>query len=266
MKPFLKWAGNKYQIIDRVLGLLPKGERLIEPFVGSAAVFLSSDYPRYLLADSNGDLIDLYRRLQAEGEEFIAYCQALFVPENNVKERYYELRTTFNETADGRYKAALFLYLNKHCYNGLCRYNSKGAFNVPFGRYKRPYFPQKEMRFFAAKAQTATFIQANFTETLAAAAPGDIVYADPPYLPLSETANFTSYNAADFGLVEQRALARQAERLAASGVPVLLSNHDIPLIRQEYGRAAIHSFDVQRYISCQGGNRTKVKEVLALFT
>ena len=266
MKPFLKWAGNKYQIIERILTLLPPGGRLIEPFVGSAAVFLNSDYPRYLLADSNGDLIALYQRLQWEGEAFIAYGRTLFTPENNDPTRYYELRTAFNETADGRYKAALFLYLNKHGYNGLCRYNSKGKFNVPFGRYKRPYFPEKEMRFFAAKAQTAEFTQADFAQTLAAAQPGDVVYADPPYHPLSATANFTSYSAAPFGPEEQRRLAADAERLAAQGVPVLLSNHDAPFVRDLYGRATRQEFfAVQRNISCHGANRVKAQEILALF-
>jgi DNA adenine methylase len=266
MKPFLKWAGNKYQIVDRVLALLPPGKRLIEPFVGSAALFLNSSYSRYLLADSNGDLINLYRRLQSEGEVFITYCQDLFTPAHNNKERYYALRAAFNETDDGRYKAALFLYLNRHGYNGLCRYNSQGKFNVPFGRYRRPYFPEQEMRFFAAKAETAEFVQATFTETLATAVPGDVIYADPPYHPLSATANFTSYSANSFGLAEQISLARAAERLAAAGIPVLLSNHDMPFTRREYGRAVIQSFDVQRTISCQGDNRAKVKELLALFT
>jgi DNA adenine methylase len=265
MRPFLKWAGNKYQIVSRITEFLPPGERLVEPFVGSAALFLNSDYPRYLLADANGDLINLYRHLQREGEAFIAHCRELFVPENNVNERYYELRTAFNAAADGRDKAALFLYLNKHGYNGLCRYNSKGGFNVPFGRYRRPYFPEKEMRHFLSKAERAEFVQANFAATMAAAAPGDVVYADPPYHPLSATANFTSYHAAPFGEAEQRQLAQLAAQLAQRGVPSLLSNHDAPFIRELYAGAEIRSFAVQRYISCQGNARNKAQELLALF-
>ena len=138
MKPFLKWAGNKYQIVERIKEVLPAGKRLIEPFVGSGALFLNTDYPAYLLADANPDLISVYRHLQSDGRDFIEACRLYFTPENNSPERFYEFRQRFNTTSDATEKATLFVYLNKHCYNGLCRYNSKGGFNVPFGDvYKR---------------------------------------------------------------------------------------------------------------------------------
>ena len=157
MKPFLKWAGNKYQIVERIKEQLPPGKRLIEPFVGSGAVFVNTTYDAYLLADANGDLIQLYQHLQAEGDEFIAYAQQFFVAKTNTKEQFYHFRTEFNRTDDTRYKSALFVYMNKHCFNGLCRYNQKGEYNVPFGRYKKPYFPEKELRFFHQHAQNAEF-------------------------------------------------------------------------------------------------------------
>ncbi len=265
MRTFLKWAGNKQRMVERITALLPGGQRLIEPFVGSGALFLNSDYPAYQLADSNGDLIDLYCRLQAEGTDFIDFCRTLFVAENNSPDAFYALRATFNETTDSRLKSALFLYMNKHCYNGLCRYNASGGFNVPFGRYKRPYFPEVEMNFFAEKAQTAQFVQADFVETMSQAAPGDVVYCAPPYVPLSATANFTSYSAGSFGADEQRELARQAEKLAARGITVVISNHDTEFVRAEYAQATIYDFDVQRYISRNGNNRGKAAEVLAVF-
>ena len=133
MKPFLKWAGNKYQIITRIQALLPCGKRLIEPFVGSGAVFLNTDYPSYELSDCNGDLIALYQHVQREGDAFIDYCQTFFTEENNTPEAYYAFRAKFNTTGDVRLKSALFVYFNKHGYNGLCRYNASGGFNVPFG-------------------------------------------------------------------------------------------------------------------------------------
>ena len=129
IRPFLKWAGGKYRIIERIRELLPEGERLVEPFVGSGAVFLNTRYPTYLLADSNPDLINLYRILQTEGEAFIAYCKRNFTARNNSPESYYRLRDVFNTTRDLRRKSALFVYLNRHGYNGLCRYNAKGRFN-----------------------------------------------------------------------------------------------------------------------------------------
>ncbi len=265
MKPFLKWAGNKFQIVQRIIEVLPAGNRLIEPFVGSGALFLNTDFPRYLLADANPDLINLYGHLQTDGPEFIEYCRTFFVPENNDSDRYYDFRTEFHATEDSRLKSALFLYMNKHCYNGLCRYNASGGFNVPFGRYKRPYFPEVEMNFFAEKAQTAQFVQADFVETMSQAVPGDVVYCDPPYVPLSATANFTSYSAGSFGADEQRELARQAEKLAARGITVVISNHDTEFVRAEYAQATIYDFDVQRYISRNGNNRGKAAEVLAVF-
>lgn len=232
MKPFLKWAGNKLVIVERIRKLLPEGGRLVEPFVGSAAVFLNTDYPHALLADSNPDLIDLYQLLQKEGEVFIRLCARLFTPENNSAEAYYALREEFNRTRNKRRKAALFLYLNRHGYNGLCRYNASGEFNVPQGRYKKPYFPADEMRVFHAKAQNARFMVADFREVMRQANPGDVVYCDPPYMPLSPTANFTSYNARGFGEEEQQMLARLAEELSARGVPVVISNHDTTFTSQ----------------------------------
>jgi DNA adenine methylase len=160
MKPFLKWAGNKHQIVRHIrsiLDTLPPGSRLIEPFVGSGAVFLNTRYPRYLLSDVNQDLIHLYQTLQSEGQNFIDYCRSFFVPENNTPDRFYELRVTFNTTQNKTLKAALFLYLNRHCYNGLCRYNAKNGFNVPFGRYSKPYFPEQEMWAFYEKSREAVF-------------------------------------------------------------------------------------------------------------
>jgi DNA adenine methylase len=265
-RPFLKWAGNKYQIAQRIRAILPPGTRLIEPFVGSGAVFVNTEYPAYLLADANSDLIRLYQTLQREGETFIEHCRAYFTAANNTPETYYALRDRFNATDDPREKSALFLYLNRHCYNGLCRYNARGEFNVPFGRYKKPYFPEAEMRRFHERTSTATFRHANFVEVMESAVPGDVVYCDPPYVPLSATSNFTSYSAHPFGEVEQTLLTHMAEKLSRRGIPVVISNHDTELTRKLYAKARIESFEVQRYISCDGANRNKAAELLAIFS
>jgi DNA adenine methylase len=265
VKPFLKWAGNKYAIVETIRRHLPRGGRLIEPFAGSGAVFLNLAYPAYYLSDANPDLISLFRHVQTGGEAFIDDCRAYFVPETNRPEVYYALRERFNTTADARDKAALFLYLNRHGYNGLCRYNQSGGFNVPFGRYKKPYFPAREMRYFRERTQTAAFVAGSYLAAMDQARPGDVVYCDPPYVPLSATANFTSYNAERFTEADQQALATAARRLAGRGVPVLISNHDVAFTRDAYAGARIVSFDVQRTISCQGQKRGKARELLALF-
>ena len=163
-------------------------------------------------------------------------------------------------------KAGLFLYLNRHSYNGLIRYNSKGKFNAPFGQYKKPYFPAKEMLNFATKAQSARICHADFLITMRKAKPGDIVYCDPPYTPLSKTANFTKYETKGFGVNEQVALVNITKKIIKKGVTVIVSNHDTTFINQIYEGAKIKRFSVQRFISCNGSNRKPAKELLAIFS
>ncbi len=269
-RPFLKWAGSKFQIIERIqaaLGDAKDYKRLIEPFAGSGAVFLNTCFDEYLLADVNADLILLYQTLQDQGEAFINYAEGFFTPQNNRPERYYELRAQFNRTAEPWEKAALFIYLNRHGFNGLCRYNAaRREFNVPFGRYKSPYFPWAEMQAFYEKTQHGVqFQHAGFEAVMECAIPGDIVYCDPPYVGLSATANFTSYSASGFTPADQEKLAQLAMELAQRGVPVIISNHNTPVTQALYQAAQVDVFDVQRFISCKGDKREKASEVLAVF-
>lgn len=261
----LKWAGSKFQILDTIRKYLPTGNRLIEPFVGSGTVFFNTRFDNYLLNDINHDLINFYRQLQTDGEDFIVYARSFFQPENNTEEAYYRLRDTLNSTTDVRLKSALFLYLNRYGYNGLCRYNSKGKSNVPFGRYKKPYFPQKELELFLEKSRSAVFTCEDFSTVMRQAREGDVIYCDPPYVPLSLTANFTSYAAAGFAETEQIHLAELAEEMSSQGVTVVISNHDTPFTREIYTQARKHSFDVRRMISCNGSRRDMAKEILAVY-
>lgn len=265
VRPFLKWAGSKYRSVERIKALLPPGTCLVEPFVGSGALFLNTNYKENILADNNADLINLYQALQAEGDSFIEYCRVVFTPFYNNREEYYKLRRIFNVASNMRQRAALFLYLNRHGFNGLCRYNQKGKFNVPFGKYDQPYFPAEEMKHFHEKAKNAAFKVSDFRETMREARPGSVVYCDPPYVPLSATANFTSYSAGGFNESDQVDLAQISRKLAANGIPVLISNHATDFTAAIYEGAKIEYFDVQRNISCKGDGRGKVKELLALF-
>ncbi len=265
MKPFLKWAGGKYRLAEMIKSKLPEGSRLIEPFVGSGAVFLNTEYAQNLLTDSNRDLINLYQLLQKDGIGFIAYCKELFIPENNTESVFYEFRKEFNSTTDLRRKAALFVYLNRHCFNGLCRYNSKGIFNVPYGRYTKPKLQEDEMFFFYEKSKNAVFKVADFRDAMDEANAGDVVYCDPPYVPLSATSSFTSYAKEGFGLKEQHALADKAKELQKRGVAVVISNHDTVFTNEVYQPAEITSFNVQRFISSDTKNRNSVSELLAVF-
>lgn len=265
-RAFLKWAGGKYPLIEDIRRHLPAGDCLIEPFVGAGSVFLNTDYDQYILADINSDLINLYNIVKHRAAEFIGDARLLFVDETNCTEVYYLKRTEFNLCTDAYRRALLFLYLNRHCYNGLCRYNLSGEFNVPFGRYKKPYFPEAELNRFAEKAQRATFVCEQYHETLIKAPPGSVVYCDPPYVPLSTTANFTAYHTNSFSNREQENLARLAYLLAFERqVPVLISNHDTALTREWYRQADLHLVKARRTISRNILGRSSVNELLALY-
>lgn len=265
-RAFLKWAGGKYPLLNDIEKHLPQGECLIEPFVGAGSVFLNTRYSRYILADINSDLIDLYNIVKTRTDEYVAAARALFSAENNDPEVYYRLRAEFNQCREPLRRAALFLYLNRYGYNGLCRYNLKGEFNVPFGRYKKPYFPEAELQHFAVKAQNAEFFCMSYEECMSLAEHNAVVYCDPPYAPLSATANFTAYHTNSFSPQQQAHLAELAEKLVSRQIPVLISNHDTPDTREWYKNAAKQvKVKVRRSISSNGGTRKKVDELLALY-
>ncbi|CAM7977126.1 adenine-specific DNA-methyltransferase [Atlantibacter hermannii] len=266
-RAFLKWAGGKYPLLDEIKKHLPQGDCLIEPFVGAGSVFLNTDYSRYILADINSDLISLYNIVKTQTDDYVRQAREYFTPEMNQADVYYHLRDEFNQSQDPFRRALLFLYLNRHGYNGLCRYNLRGEFNVPFGRYRKPYFPEDELYFFAERARNAMFICEGYASSMARAQQGSVVYCDPPYAPLSATANFTAYHTNSFNFEQQQHLAELAHGLKGNLVPVLISNHDTELTRQWYGQADdLHVVRARRSISSNGGTRKKVDELLALYS
>lgn len=266
-KPFLKWAGGKFRLVGKILNELPKGKRFIEPFAGSATIYLNITMPEAVICDINSDLISLYTILQQEGKTFIDYAQQFFIEKNNEEERYYELRENFNESSEPYLKAALFLYLNRHCFNGLVRYNVHGKFNVPFGSYSNPYFPLNEMlNFFKKTKKVKTlFAVKDFRQVFENLQSGDVVYCDPPYMPLSHTASFTEYAGKVFTESNQKELSALALQAWERGIPVILSNHDTEYMRTLYSGARIKRFNVQRFISSKAFGRTKAPEMLAIY-
>ncbi len=265
-RAFLKWAGGKYSLVEEISKRLPESDTLVEPFVGAGSVFLNTNYKHYILNDINADLINLYKELKNAPDEFVADARKLFVAANNDPEVYYAYRKQFNDSNDAYERAILFLYMNRHGYNGLCRYNLKGIFNVPFGKYKKPYFPEKELYFFAEKAQKATFTCQGYQAVFNAVPKGAAVYCDPPYVPLSKTASFTSYAKGGFDLDDQAELANLAEKAAFSqGNAVLISNHDTLWTRKIYAQANLDTIKVKRTISPKGTGRQKVGELMALY-
>lgn len=269
-KPFLKWAGGKQKLAPFIAEHLSKtgankGGRLVEPFAGSASVSLAVDFDEYYLNDTNADLIALYQSLKNDGKAFVDYAQSFFCPENNREARFYELRAAFNDSQDPKTRSALFLYLNRHGFNGLCRYNRQGLFNVPFGKYAAPYFPKDELIAFVEKSPKMRFFCGDFEAVFAKTDPKDAIYCDPPYLPLSDTANFTAYHTKGFDLDDQRRLAALCQTHADRGQKILVSNHDTPLVYELYQGAIVKKILAQRNISAKGSNRKKVGEILAVF-
>lgn len=260
MSTILKWAGNKTAIMSELKKHLPDGPRLVEPFAGSCAVMMATDYPHYLVADINADLINLYKKAAYHPEELIQVALVLF-SEDNSAEKYYENRLRFNEDTSltTLERAALFLYLNRHSYRGLCRYNQRGKFNVPYGNYKNPYFPHAEILTFAEKAVRATFICASYDETLAILQAGDVVYCDPPY-----DGTFSGYHTAGFSDDDQYDLASILVRRSSEGHPIVVSNSDTRLIRSFYRNFAIHRISTKRSIGVAAGGGKKADELIAV--
>ena len=195
IKSPIKWAGGKTRVMPQLLKHLPKADCLIEPFVGSGTVFMNTEYRRYVLCDSNRGLINFFRVLTSDTERLIGTARGMFLNGNN-EERYYDRRELFNtmqwsdtgKPDTALLYAALFLYLNRHSFNGLYRVNQKGEHNVPFGKYAAPYFPADEMRSFAEKANDtkAVFIDGDFRHTIPDVVQlvyDAVIYCDPPLHP-----------------------------------------------------------------------------------
>ncbi|EOX3827375.1 DNA adenine methylase [Enterobacter quasiroggenkampii] len=259
MSTILKWAGNKTAIMSALKKHLPDGPRLVEPFAGSCAVMMATDYPYYLVADINPDLINLYQVIKEDVNSFIHLVERIF-SKFTTEEDYYKCRQFFNTVPlESIEKAAYFLFLNRHCYRGLCRYNQRGLFNVPYGNYKKPYLPVDEVRAFAEKAVRATFICASYDETLAMLQAGDVVYCDPPY-----DGTFSGYHTAGFSDDDQYDLASILVRRSSEGHPIIVSNSDTRLIRSFYRKFTLHRISTKRSIGVAAGEGKKADELIAV--
>jgi DNA adenine methylase len=271
-QPFLKWAGGKTQLLAQFEPLFPeKIASYCEPFVGGGAVFfhLKSRFPemRARLHDNNPELINCYQVLRDRVEELMRGLD-----EHRERFRaagkpyYYEVRNQ-HQLTDPIERAARMIFLNKTCYNGLWRVNSRGRFNVPVGSYRPEtvtlYDPANLVAVSHALAGVSLAVS-DFRQTLRAAVPGDFAYIDPPYVPLSATASFTSYTKEVFGEPEQRELADCFREAARRGVRLMLSNSDTRLVRRLYDGFTIHTVQARRAVNCQATKRGQVPEVVVL--
>jgi DNA adenine methylase len=266
--PMLKWPGGKSRLVDLIESKLTDGARFVEPFVGSAAVFLGMrrTFDSYLLCDANADAIGLFETIRDDLPGFLTACKVLFTDANNAPEGYANIRAWFNSrTADPVQQAAGFLWLNKHGFNGLVRYNKSGALNVPYGRPDQITFPLEQVKAFHDKSQRADFVAQDFRVTMADLGDGDVVYVDPPYSPLTETADFAGYTAGGFSAADHADLVTLCRQAALSGALVVLSEHDTPATRARFEGATISGLDVRRSMSADGSKRGMAAELLVVF-
>lgn len=270
-RPVVKWAGGKRQLLGELAERCPGDfENYFEPFFGGGALYLhlwrtGAIQGKAFLNDANPELINLYRMIRdrtAELED--AMRNPAFV---NTREAYLACRTRFNAirgTEECVERAALFLYLNHHGYNGLWRVNQKGEYNIPFGRHTKPprFWDEKTLHAFAAALKPAVLLEGDFSGLLPKIAKGDFVYFDPPYLPVSKTANFTSYTTGAFGIAEQEQLFEMFQEADRRGALVMLSNSVAPEILEMYDEYTIERVQVMRYINAKVSGRRGAEEII----
>jgi DNA adenine methylase len=263
--PVLKWAGGKRQLLPHILERLPKKiDTYYEPFVGGGAVFFALAHERRfnkaVLTDQNADLIAVYRALKTNLTKLIELLKKHDA--NHCEDYYYEVRDEL-EPKKLVERAARLIYLNKTGFNGLYRVNRSGKFNVPFGRYDKPRILDEPRLKAAHQALTNVEIDvADFEETCKRAKRGDAVYLDPPYLPVSATANFSDYHALPFGLAEHERLAAVFGDLARRRVPALLSNSHTPDTTRLFGKFFLEQVEARRSINSDKSRRGPVGEIL----
>jgi DNA adenine methylase len=266
LRPILKWAGGKRSLVPRILKELPERiDTYYEPFVGGAAVFLAlaeqKRFRRAVITDKNRELINMYEVVRDDLGKLLKRLEAL--QGRTSEEDYYAIRAEKPATKVER--AARLIYLNKTGYNGLYRVNSKGGFNVPYGRYKRPkiYDPQR-LGDVSRVLQDVEIRVADFEETCSKAKRGDAVYLDPPYLPLSKTASFSAYHHEAFGLAEHERLAEVFGSLRRRRVVAVLSNSATPETRSLYQSFKCSDVSVRRPINSVASRRGAVSELLVV--
>jgi DNA adenine methylase len=263
--PFIKWVGGKRQLLPTILDVTPRkvSGTYHEPFIGGGAVFFAlfaeGRIRRAVLSDVNRELIDAYTSVRDQPEELISALRE----HRNEKAHYYRVRATEVERLSAVERAARFIFLNRCGYNGLYRVNASGKFNVPFGRYANPTICDAHNLRAASRALREVELRCGDFGAVAEAGKRDFVYFDPPYVPLTRTASFTSYASGGFGPAEQVRLRDLALRLKKRGVRVLLSNSAAPVVHELYGdgfeKKAVHA---RRMVNCRPSGRGGVRELL----
>ena len=274
-KSFLKWAGGKYRLLPELIPAIHtlvdkkiKVQTFIEPFLGSGTVFLNVEgIDNFILNDSNQDLISLFALLK-DDVDFIDKCSVYFKSTSNDREYFQNIVKKYNTVATTEQKAHMFLYLNKHCFNGLMRFNKKSFFNTPFGKYSTINFPQVALENMRDKLKNTntSLLCRNFELILENSGFGDIVYCDPPYADLSEEISFKQYGKDVFTMEQQKQLAQSCFEAAQRGAKVIVSNHFTDFTKKIYNKCTSYKvLNVKRSISAKSDARKTVQEILAIY-
>ena len=253
-KPILKWAGGKTQMLGELMPRVPKTYgRYIEPFFGGGALFFSLKPENAIIADSNPELINMYLQVAHQVDDVIECLQKY----ENTSEMFYEVRSLDWQTLPKAEAAARTIYLNKTCFNGLYRVNRSGQFNTPFGKYKNPKICDIDALRLASEAlRKADILCGDYILVLEHyAQPGDFVFLDPPYLPISENSDFKRYTKEQFYEDDHVELAKMIDTLHERGCYVILTNSNHPLVHQLYEQYKIEVIQTKRHISCHGDTR-----------
>jgi len=266
---FVKWAGGKGQLIEQFKPMFPKKINCyIEPFVGSGAVFfhiIQNFKPKeIIISDINEELINTYQIVKIDVEKLIIELKQHKEYHMAEGKKYYlTIRATNPNNLPPLERAARFIYLNKTCFNGLYRVNSKGEFNVPMGSYKNPDIIQEERLRIASKLLKNVLIKVmSFEKVLDFSKKGDFIYFDPPYYPLKKGKSFTTYTKSAFLEKEQKLLSDIFKKLDKKGCSVMLSNSNTKFIKDLYPKFNINFVQATRMINCNGDKRGKINEVV----
>jgi DNA adenine methylase len=266
LRPFLKWAGGKRQLLGAIVPRLPANYRTYyEPFLGAGALLLHLQPARAIVNDINPELINCYQVIQSQPQELIAELDKL--KQQNNPEFYYQIRSWDRQIAyqglTAPRRAARLIFLNRTCYNGLYRVNSKGEFNVPFGNYKQLHLPDPELiNALHGYLRRVKILCTDFKLAVETATAGDLIYFDPPYDPVSPTASFTSYSRGGFGPREQERLKQLVDDLSNRGCFVLVSNACTEFIRELYRGYCQRRVTASRAINSKASDRGKINELL----
>jgi len=259
MKPFLKYAGGKTQSLQYIYPLIPKKfNTYYEPFLGGGSLYFFLNPEKAVISDINRDLMVTYLVCRDNLQELIDLLRAY----PNDKAFYSKMREKCVNSLSCVEVAARFIYLNKTCYNGLYRVNSKGIFNVPFGNYSNPSIcDEQALKQTSQCLQNAQIYFADFATILKDARCGDFVYMDPPYVPVEKN-SFVQYSQDVFDMACQERLAEEFKRLVKKDVKVLLSNSDTEWVRETYKEFNLIEIKSKRSINSKGSGRGKITELL----